>query len=130
MSLIGAHEFALCVDIHSRGRLLFCQKSGLTTGDIANGRSPDELNAISQTLAQTLRPQVNYKIAGEAKVVFGEEGTLTDYAFSQGIPTISFETLKGGVRLPASAKLIKSEYAWFNWPNAFCEIGLFASGIE
>jgi predicted deacylase len=130
ISLIGTHEFALCVDIHSRGRLLFCQKGGLTAEDIANGRSPDELNAISQTLAQTLRLQVNYRIVGEAKIVFGDEGTLTDYAFSQGIPTITFETLKGGTRQPASSKLIKSEYAYFNWPNAFCEIGLFAAGLE
>ena len=128
MALIAAHDFALAVDIHSRGRLFFCQKGGLTTEDIANGRNPDELNMVSLALAQTLRNHVNYKVVGETKVVFGEEGTLTDYAFSQGIPTVTFETLKAGARQPPSAKLIRNEYAYINWPNVFCEIGLFAAG--
>lgn len=128
MALIAAHDFTLAVDVHSRGRLFFCQKGGLTTEDIANGRNPDELNAVSLALAQTLGNHVNYRVVPETKVVFGEEGTLTDYAFSQGIPTVTFETLKSGARQPASAKLIRQEYAFINWPNVFCEIGLFAAG--
>lgn len=128
MALIAAHDFTLAVDVHSRGRLFFCQKGGLTTEDIANGRNPDELNAVSLALAQTLGNHVGYRVVPETKVVFGEEGTLTDYAFSQGIPTVTFETLRSGARQPASAKLIREEYAFINWPNVFCEIGLFAAG--
>lgn len=127
MALFDRYDFALAVDVHSRARQIICQKGGYTPEDIKNNEDPEKLNEMSKALAQSLLEDICYDRVDELNVKMGEEGTLTDYAFAQGVPTITFETLKYKNNRLASPNEIKKEYALFNWPNALCKIAEFAS---
>lgn len=126
MTLFDQYHFTLAVDIHSRGRDIICQKGGYTAEDISTHENPEELNTISITLARYLLHDIKYELVRELKVKKGEEGTLTDYAFSRGVPTITFETLKYRKNRLANPSEIQKEYGFFDWPNALYKIAEFA----
>ncbi len=127
MALFDQYSFALAIDIHSRAREIICQKGGYTVDDISTRENPETLNEISLSLARYLREDIKYKLIKELKVKKGEEGTLTDYAFSRGVPTITFETLKYRKNRLASPAEIQKEYAFFDWPSALYKIAAFAA---
>ncbi len=127
MALFDRYSFALAIDIHSRAREIICQKGGYTVDDISTSENPETLNEISLSLARYLREDIKYKLIKELKVKKGEEGTLTDYAFSRGVPTITFETLKYRKNRLASPAEIQKEYAFFDWPSALYKIAAFAA---
>lgn len=129
MALFDEYTFSLAVDIHSRGRQIICQKGGYTSEDIAAHRDPDVLNRVSLSIAELLLEDINYDRIKELKVVKGAEGTLTDYAFTRGVPTITFETLRYRKYQLPSALEIQKEYAYFDWPEALYKIAEFAVDI-
>lgn len=126
IALFDRYDFTLAVDIHSRARTIICQKGGYTADDLSTKEEPDSLNAISRSLASYLLEDIKYKQVNELYVKFGEEGTLTDYAFSRGVPTVTFETLRYKNNRLADWKEIRKEYALFNWPNTLYKIAEFA----
>ncbi len=126
MALFDRYNFTLAVDIHSRARTLICQKGGYTAEDLSTLEDPNRLNEISLSLARYLLEDIKYKQDNELYVKFGEEGTLTDYAFSRGVPTVTFETLKYKKNRLADPKEIQNEYKLFNWPNTLYKIAEFA----
>jgi len=127
MALFDRYAFALAADIHSRGRKIFCIKCGYKTKDISTRENPSELNTASLALAQYLLEDIRYDLVKERQVKVGEGGTLTDYAFSRGVPTVTLETLKYKMnRLPRASE-IQNEYAYFNWPLALFKLAEFAA---
>ncbi len=129
MALFDQYAFAFAVDVHSRAREIICQKGGYTAEDLSTHEDPETLNAISISLARYLLEDINYDLVKELKVKFGEEGTLTDYAFTRGVPTITFETLKYRKNRLASPAEIQKEYAYFDWPDALYKIAAFAKDL-
>jgi hypothetical protein len=130
MALFDQYSFTLAVDIHSRGRQIICMKGGYTPDDIVNQEDPEALNAISLSLAQNLLADIKYKLIKELKVKMGEEGTLTDYAFSCGVPTITFETCRYKANRLPKASEIQKEYQFFNWPGTLYKIADFAANLN
>lgn len=129
MALFDRYAFELAVDIHSRAREIICQKGGYKRRDISTGENPKALNKTSLALARYLRKQIKYRLVKETKVVRGEEGTLTDYAFTHGVPTVTFETLRYYKCRLASPEEIRREYAYFDWPRTLSRICDFAAGL-
>ncbi len=129
MALFDQYDFALTVDIHSRAREIICQKGGYTAEDLSTHEDPEVLNGIGISLARYLLEDIKYDLIRERKVKKGEEGTLTDYAFSRGVPTITFETLKYRKNRLASSAEIQKEYSFFDWPNALYKIAEFTAEL-
>jgi hypothetical protein len=101
-------------------------KGGFTADDITTHEDPEALNDTSLALASCLLEDIRYDLVKERKVKTGEEGTLTDYAFSRGVPTVTFETLRYKKNRLPDTQEIKKEYAYFNWPFALYKLAGFA----
>ncbi|MHB1315769.1 MAG: M14 family metallopeptidase [Christensenellales bacterium] len=120
--LFEQHHFSLALDLHSRGREIICRKNVRLYEEKAPNNDPDAWNAFSLRLARVIKKFLPYKILKETRIKRGEEGTLTDFAFSRGVPTITLETLSVKVDPPASPEQIKEEYGLCDWTQLLCVI--------
>lgn len=119
MSAFENYNIVLTVDVHSRGREIIAGKGGYEEADIKNGIPPHELNRMANEIAVNLHKRMDglYDLIEENYVAPGEEGTLTDYAFTQGSVALTLETLPKGSELPADVKAIQAEYDACNMPS-------------
>lgn len=117
IQVIEARDYEFVLDIHSRGRLFYAMKYGISLGDMATKEDPLKLNQKIMKYANAFVQICAYTIEPESEINHGEEGTVTDYAFSKAFPTISIETLDNKVVLPAGAELINAEYAMLKLPQ-------------
>lgn len=129
IKLVESMSFDFCIDIHSRGRGVFFQKFGLEANDIKNGADVDLLNSISRDNALIAQKICGYKSLDESEIVNGEEGSLTDYLFESGVPTITLETV-AEEKLPTPPKSIAKEYEILNLPAIIVNISNATPAIE
>lgn len=123
VSLIQKYPYSAMIDLHSRGRQIYCGKGGFDSEDIHGALSAEALDALTFELAETLLPQ-GYKTrpqaAGNRK---NNYGSTTDYLFMQGVPAVTIETLphdrSGMVRLSWIAK----EYEMLRLPELLLHLG-------
>ncbi len=125
MSLASEHSFLFCIDIHSRGRGIYYEKGGLSQEDIKGTKTVEELNRLSREVGLLCRRIADYGRLNEKKVVLGQEGSLTDYFFEHGVPTLTYETLPGRSPQPTQFEAIQGEYQRINLPYALLSVAQY-----
>lgn len=113
INCLNSEKFSFALDIHSRGQIIYAYKGGVTQADMISDANPEQLNSLIMDDAQKISNITGYPIQQELQVEDSEEGTVTDYAFTLGIPTISIETLPM-IDLPAAPEAIVNESSRLN----------------
>lgn len=130
MAVMARYPYLALMDMHSRGRLVYCGKAELTDADIKNGIPLAEMQRRSHALGNAMLSAMRYKLVAEDALERGGEGTLTDYAFESGIPTVTLETMSNPVSIPQSPFCIAYEYGLIHIPCALLLLADTAAGFS
>ncbi len=121
-ALMRERPFSAMLDIHSKGRQVYCGKGGFVQEDLATGFPVEALDRMTYTLAERLLPE-GYRVRPQAAASRdGGFGSTTDYAFSLGYPGVTMETVPMDEKGPITPKLIDREYRLMDMPGVLLRL--------